>query len=354
MVGWQEDPHGVTTSVKWQNGESSALAKPPGSNAFAEDVNDAGLIVGTVCSSTLNDECQAVVWGPDGTVLGELPGIANRTVAESIEGNYVSGYSQTGSGASLAFTALRWTLPDPSATGTGSNVAVSPIDPATNTSPVTLTFGNVTTEGATTVSSSTQGAPPPLGFQLGDPPVYYELATTATFSGSITVCFSYNPAAYQNPANLRLFHGVAGAWADVTSSHDQANHILCGTTTSLSPFIPAELLYDFTGFFQPVDNGNVLNKANAGSSIPVKFRLGGNFGLNILAANSPSTVAINCSSTMSVDLIEEVTSSASGLHYEGSQYVYVWKTNKAWAGTCRKFILTLKDGTQHVALFQFK
>ncbi len=33
---------------------------------------------------------------------------------------------------------------------------------------------------------------------------------------------------------------------------------------------------------------------------------------------------------------------------------HVWKTEKAWAGSCRQFILTLQDGTVHPAYFQFK
>ena len=37
-----------------------------------------------------------------------------------------------------------------------------------------------------------------------------------------------------------------------------------------------------------------------------------------------------------------------------NQYRYVWKTDKSWAGACRKFSLGLTDGTTHVALFQFK
>jgi extracellular elastinolytic metalloproteinase len=32
----------------------------------------------------------------------------------------------------------------------------------------------------------------------------------------------------------------------------------------------------------------------------------------------------------------------------------VWKTNKAWAGTCRQLIVTLVDGTSHRADFKFK
>jgi Thrombospondin type 3 repeat len=124
---------------------------------------------------------------------------------------------------------------------------------------------------------------------------------------------------------------------------------LCDPTPNPPP------LYNFTGFFQPVDNGSVLNAVKAGSSIPVKFSLGANLGLDILAAtNSPTTGTVSCTSVPAVDPIEEVTTSSSGLHYEGGQYVYVWKTQSAWKGTCRKFVLTLKDGTQHIALFQFK
>jgi hypothetical protein len=43
-----------------------------------------------------------------------------------------------------------------------------------------------------------------------------------------------------------------------------------------------------------------------------------------------------------------------GLRGDGSKYTYVWKTDRSWAGTCRKFVLTLSDGTTHEALFRFK
>jgi extracellular elastinolytic metalloproteinase len=32
----------------------------------------------------------------------------------------------------------------------------------------------------------------------------------------------------------------------------------------------------------------------------------------------------------------------------------VWKTQKAWAGTCRQLIIRLDDGTDHIANFKFK
>ena len=49
-------------------------------------------------------------------------------------------------------------------------------------------------------------------------------------------------------------------------------------------------------------------------------------------------------------------SGASGLHYDfvANQFIFSWKTEKPWANTCRKFILTLRDGTVDEAYFQFK
>ena len=43
------------------------------------------------------------------------------------------------------------------------------------------------------------------------------------------------------------------------------------------------VLYGYTGFFSPVDNADVLNKAKAGSAIPVKFSLSGNMVLGNFA-----------------------------------------------------------------------
>jgi hypothetical protein len=32
----------------------------------------------------------------------------------------------------------------------------------------------------------------------------------------------------------------------------------------------------------------------------------------------------------------------------------VWKTRDTWAGTCRRFTLTLDDGTTRTSLFRFR
>jgi hypothetical protein len=44
---------------------------------------------------------------------------------------------------------------------------------------------------------------------------------------------------------------------------------------------------------------------------------------------------------------------SSGLRSLGYSYTYVWRTSASWAGTCRKFVLALSDGSTHEALFRF-
>jgi hypothetical protein len=114
-------------------------------------------------------------------------------------------------------------------------------------------------------------------------------------------------------------------------------------------------LYSWTGFFSPVDMGGVFNVAKAGSAIPVKFSLGGNFGLDIFASLYPRYARVLESGSASEDTIEEtVTAGNSSLSYSGNQYVYVWKTEKSLAGTCQQLQVKLMDGTIHTANFRFK
>jgi hypothetical protein len=115
-------------------------------------------------------------------------------------------------------------------------------------------------------------------------------------------------------------------------------------------------MHPFTGFFQPVDNYPTINVAKAGSAIPVKFGLGANLGLGVLSPGSPSSRLVSCNAADPLDAIEQtVTSSTSGLQYDptANQYIYVWKTDKTWAGSCREFDMTLGDGSTHIATFEF-
>ena len=115
--------------------------------------------------------------------------------------------------------------------------------------------------------------------------------------------------------------------------------------------------YPFTGFLQPVDPMPTVNVVKAGAAVQVTFGLGGNRGLAIFAAGSPASQSVSCSASAPQDDIEAtVTAGNSSLAYDAStqQYSYTWKTDKAWAGTCRMLNLTLADGTTHQASFKLK
>ena len=140
-----------------------------------------------------------------------------------------------------------------------------------------------------------------------------------------------------------------------TTTVDATATDAAGNTSSCS--FNVTVLYNFTGFFQPVGNLPLVNMVNAGRAIPVKFSLSGNKGLNIFAPDSPASGPITCnSSDPTTDLQDTVTAGGSSLSYDAAtdQYVYVWKTSPAWAGTCRQLVVQLNDGSTHRANFKFK
>jgi len=120
-------------------------------------------------------------------------------------------------------------------------------------------------------------------------------------------------------------------------------------------------VYDFDGFFRPIDNpgdsNDVVNVAKAGRAIPVKFSLNGDQGVNIFAEGYPLSISIACDlGSIGVDEITTLTAGESSLNYDANadQYIYVWKTDESWAGTCRRLEVKLKDGQSYYANFQFK
>lgn len=127
-----------------------------------------------------------------------------------------------------------------------------------------------------------------------------------------------------------------------------------GNKTKSSP-CTFSVVYDWSGFFRPVDTGNVVNSVKAGSAVPIKFSLGGDQGLGILDG-APTLKWIACSAGATVDPIEVTVSTAGGssLSYDPltNQYNYVWKTDKNWAGKCGTLQVKLNDGTTHTADFK--
>jgi DNA-binding beta-propeller fold protein YncE len=100
----------------------------------------------------------------------------------------------------------------------------------------------------------------------------------------------------------------------------------------------------FEGFLGPIHQGSVVS---AGDAIPIVFSLGGDRGLDVLAAGSPSSVQTDCEHPGEPTGGDPAASKYdSGLifHSWTGHYVFLWQTRKAWAGTCRTFVLGLRDG----------
>lgn len=101
---------------------------------------------------------------------------------------------------------------------------------------IIMVFDDVITTGYTCVNAADTGTGLPADYvQLGS---YYNIDTTAVFSGIAEVCISYSGLDVENEDNLYLLHQEDGAWADITTNI--YNNIICGQTTSLSEFVIGE------------------------------------------------------------------------------------------------------------------
>jgi hypothetical protein len=230
-----------------------------------------------------------------------------------------------------------------------------PFDPKP---PVKVTFAQVTgLGGITTMTGSQSGPTLPPGFQLGNPNVYLDIQTTATVVPPITVCIDYSGISFETENRLRLWHWTAGVPEDKTTSLDTANDIICGVTSSLSPFAILEATYQFVGFFPPVKTGPAeVNLVKAGSATPLKWQLrdkSGAFISDFAKYTNISYQEISCSgSTLLSDLGQPDSSGSSGLKVSGNQYHYNWKTEKNMKGKCYRLNVKLFDSDVHSADFQ--
>lgn len=137
---------------------------------------------------------------------------------------------------------------------------------------------------------------------------------------------------------------------------DDPSDVARGTSDHDPNVAAFRLVWPFSGFFSPIDATPTFNSMKAGAAVPVKFSLGADRGLAIFATGSPTSQPLACGPSSLVDGVEEtVTAGASGLRYDATagQYIYTWKTDKGWAGTCRKLTITLIDGSTHEAWFKF-
>ena len=146
-------------------------------------------------------------------------------------------------------------------------------------------------------------------------------------------------------------NGVGSFSVSCSGALDAAGN--AGATASASYAVH----YVFSGFVQPVDNPPVLNTVKGGQTVPVKFSLGGNQGLNVLQG-PVKTAAIICPNGAVLDAIETTVKSpgSSTFFYDPVSNLYQinWKTQASWLNTCRRITVRLIDGAAHTADFNIR
>ncbi len=151
-----------------------------------------------------------------------------------------------------------------------------------------FTFDNVTAGGTTTVTPidpATVGEVPG-GFAVSNS-VAYEIATTASFTGSVTLAFKVpDPISEADFNLLAILHNVNGALVDVTATtpaRDYSTRTIYATTTSFSPFYLARRGPHIRTLFDQT-------KAHkSGSTVPIKLQLMDANNTNISSASTALT-----------------------------------------------------------------
>ena len=99
----------------------------------------------------------------------------------------------------------------------------------------------------------------------------------------------------------------------------------------------------FEGFLGSIHDGSVVT---AGDTIPIVFSLGGFRGNDVLADGSPTSAEVDCDDPGQATG-GDAAWSKQGLTFNRwkGHYVFQWQTRKSWGGTCRTFVLGLRDGS---------
>ena len=169
--------------------------------------------------------------------------------------------------------------------------------------------------------------------------------TDTMMTVTVTVC-----GETLDEANETFFVNLSGA-TNAGISDNQGVGTITNDDTSL---------YNFEGFFAPVDNPPIVNTVKAGSAVPVKWRL---TNAGIAPVSDPNSFVglfsyqVSCGTTDGLEApVETVAPGGSGLQYlDNGNWQINWKTLPNYPrGSCRVVELRLSDGTSHYAHFKFK
>jgi streptogramin lyase len=176
-----------------------------------------------------------LVFGPDDNLYVVAQGPDEVLRYDGTSGDFIDVFA---TGTNVNPTYLVFTegeLPFNTPVGTDVNVDLG--------SGVQVTFDTVTSVGDTTLTATPTNPGPPLLF--GGRSDFYDIATTAGFTGQIEACLPYDDTGLttQEEADIQVQRLVAGAWVfepDVTS-RDTVADVICVRVGALTPMV---VVYD--------------------------------------------------------------------------------------------------------------
>jgi Tol biopolymer transport system component len=147
-----------------------------------------------------------------------------------------------------------------------------------------------------------------------------------------------------------------GSYSVLNKGTTPVSVIVDGVATTVAPGATSTVrTWHFAGFFAPVNNNGVVNVMEAGRAAPLLWRLTDSTGrpVTTLSGATVRSTARACPAGAS-DAVEVTAPVGTPLVNLGlGFYALGWKSDKAWAGTCRTLELDLGEGVTRQAVFRF-
>jgi hypothetical protein len=230
-------------------------------------------------------------------------------------------------------------------TPTGNNVVVQSGSTA-------LTFSSVTATGTTTIEPIDPALAGSIagGFAISNS-VAYQISSTATFSGPVTVGFFVpGPISESDFNDLRIYHNQNGTLVDITSGHDYANLTIYGTTNSFSPFYLGRVGTHVSLLT------NTSNAFKSGSTVPIKLQVLNSANANLSSPNLPikARKLLRLQDSTALGVVDAGNSNSdSGFRYDSSigsngGYIYNLSTKGLTGG---KYSLSMYVGGDNAFVY---